>query len=336
MKSINRIIFNNILIFFSVSVFCVIVQKATFLLEDEEELFRYNIYKIKNITSVIYKLSDDLSLLSSLYLSTGDKKYKEIYSEVLGIKHGDKPFPNNYFSFLNKRFSSNMTRDDFKEIVNFQEYISDLYDEKYQYESKVFLEVKRLLDVLEDIEMKSIHNFDHGLPDKANEYLKSNYYTGIKLQLSEKLFKLESNANNRLLISAEKTKQWQITLRILVLFSVVFLFFYIGFTAYRHQKNIRTYISRLEGWIDQISDGVYDLNFSNSTFKEFSGIKDKLKTLAEKTESLVNKINAQAETDSLTNLPNRRSLINFLKGKKYDVSRYNAKCSVVLIDIDKF
>lgn len=336
MKSINRMIFNNVMIFFVVSVFGVMVQTVTYFLEKEEALSRDYIYSIKNTTSVIYKLSDDLTLLTSLYVSSGDKKFREVYSELVEMRHGERPFPTNYFSFLNVRMSSKMAKEDFKEIVVFEDYIDELYDQKYQYESKLFLEIIDLFNNLEEMEMKSIYDFEHGLHDQANENLKSNYYVGTKQKLSNSLDKLENHINTRLSISIDKKKDMKIALRILVFLIVIFLLIFIVNNAYKQHKNIGMYVSRLEQWIEQISEGIYDFNFTDSTIKEFSGIKNKLKLLSEKIESLINKINSQAETDLLTSLPNRRALVNFLTDKTYDLSRYNSKCSVILIDIDKF
>ncbi len=72
-----------------------VILQLNGLLKDVDNLAKVR-YQSYQAADELRQSSDDLTRLGRTYVLTGDDKYEKMYMDVLHIRNGDKPRPQNY------------------------------------------------------------------------------------------------------------------------------------------------------------------------------------------------------------------------------------------------
>ena len=93
--TIMRIVFSTIGLSVLATVFVVYQLNSLVTNMDNMSKIRYQSYQTAD---ELRQSSDDLTRLGRTYVVTGDDKYEKMYMDILAIRNGDKPRPENYHS----------------------------------------------------------------------------------------------------------------------------------------------------------------------------------------------------------------------------------------------
>lgn len=86
-------IFATLLIFLGSIIFTMVLISANHELLAKSELNRFKSVKL---VDQLRQSSDDLTRMARTYVSTGDKKYETYFNEILEIRDGTAPRPQEY------------------------------------------------------------------------------------------------------------------------------------------------------------------------------------------------------------------------------------------------
>ncbi len=148
------------------------------------------------------------------------------------------------------------------------------------------------------------------------------------------LDKLHLSMQNQVKIRFQKAKE--LKLNALLLISLVFLLVYITTltTIIMLNRSILEPIARLEQWASEFSRGKPFSPLKLNSYREFEFIAQTYNRLFQMLQDDRDILAALSQKDELTQLNNKRSLINRLTDEHSRHQRYNTRYSLMLIDVD--
>lgn len=187
---------------------------------DEMAQIRYHSYQAAD---ELRQSSDDLTRLGRTYVVTGDEKYEKMYMDILDIRNGIKPRPENYHTIywdLVLQYGQNPKPEG--KTISLQQMMTDLGFT--QSEFNLLQEAQKNSDGLVSMEVKAMNAVKGLYPDNNGNYtiqkdpdrdmaitlLHSNSYhqekAKIMAPIDEFFIELENRTNSQFINAAQKVK----------------------------------------------------------------------------------------------------------------------------------
>lgn len=302
--SIYNIINNSAysILFMISAVFLINYKIYTLSLEESRYINEANQYH--TIENSIQKISDDLTTVARSYISTENKKYKDIYFKLFGIINGNYKFPENQYTLLT--YLENNLNVNYKSISpEIENNISIILTDDSPKYSSLQNAVKQSA-LLSKVEMKAFHIMEMGRREEALQLLYSKDYLDHKLKISKHIYNsiTQTRKDTITFINDIHYKMQNLFYLDLLIFSLIFI---TRITLNnRIKKTIGASIKLLENWGKELSMGNYKATMKGYVPKELYALKIIIEKLANNTSTLISQLENDAAIDELTKLPNRK------------------------------
>ncbi|MEX3073338.1 GGDEF domain-containing protein [Vibrio alginolyticus] len=284
-----------------------------------------------HISSIIQKISDDLSHLSKMYVLTGESKYRQIYDEIKDIRDGDRNLPNLYHGFLSKKIINLNYVPDVVDSKNITEFFKELSSENP--ELSYIFKARDESNILSDLEISVMDSLEVVGKELSLSKLQSEDYFYAKSKIINKREIAIGHINERL---KGKVKLIKLIVDIIGFVNKAIMFALGLITIFHLRKikfTIKHYIEKLSEWGTEISKGNYDSEIISDIPVELNPIKIVISNIANNAKNELSEAKLQSRVDFLTGLPNVRALDDFFIEKQNEIERYDVTQSIVLVNI---
>ncbi|CAE6902859.1 Diguanylate cyclase [Vibrio sp. B1FLJ16] len=330
-QSIFKKTSTTIVLVVSLLIVSILLQLSIKILAKEMIKLQNEQLEFVHISSIIQKISDDLSHLSKMYVLTGESKYRQIYDEIKDIRDGNSGLPNMYHGFMSKKIihlgyipeviDSNNISDYFKHLSSENPELSYIF--KARDESNILSDVE--ISVMDSLEVVGQELSLSKLQDESYFYAKSKIINKREVAVNYIKNRLKGKAN---------TIQFVVNVIDVVNKLIMIALGLIIFIHFRKIKStIKFYIERLSGWGAEISKGNYDSEILVDLPVELNSIKVVISDIATNAKNELSEAKLQSRVDFLTGLPNVRAIDHFFIEKQNEIERYGSTYSVVLVNI---
>jgi PAS domain S-box-containing protein len=204
--------------------------------------------------------TDELTKISRQYIITGDKKYREQYSEILAIREGILPRPVN-LDYLSIEYtdSKKASKNNGKPIALSALIIKTNLTKN---ELQLFNSAKNLSDQISNIEIKSMDLIESKnlsnlsqLKKKAIEDLHSDSFVQLTLNAVKPLKELQKIFDDKFLIEISKAEEILIGLRISLMLINLFFILSLWHIYFKFHSAIGAPLSDVQRYLEQIGNG---------------------------------------------------------------------------------
>ena len=246
---------------------------------------------LKTVNELLHT-SDDLTKLARLYIATGKEKYKQYFYDILAIREGNMPRPDNYSAFYwDYVLADKMPHapagkalslyEQFTDL-NFNDYEWSLLNQASQQMNQLISMEEKAFELLESVKPNGIElQANQGIIARARNILHSNEFLRARANAMEPLEQIQIAVETR---TAQNFSYLQERLQYLLYFfqGIVLLALLFCIMAYRYvSRRVMEPIRQLHYQAKQVGMGLYHVRNHISSHNELEKLGNALNDMCD-------------------------------------------------------